>query len=248
MTRPQPSPTRATPALALRAAINRVRRRLARLLWHRMVFGERSQGRWLPMTRIAPSTCIEHEDRLRLGDHVYIGPFNFIEASAGVEIGEGVQITHHASIVSHASHRAQRLLGRRFADWAGPRPGWVAAPVAIGAYSFVGPHSVIEAGSVLGRGTLVRAGSVVRGRFPDFAVLAGNPAQVVGDARSADAHWLERHPELRPLYEAWAGALPAAAGPPVLPAAAPPVLPAEAPPAPPQAPPPAPPPEPPPAR
>ena len=145
MTRPQPSPTRATPALALRAAINRVRRRLARLLWHRMVFGERSQGRWLPMTRIAPSTCIEHEDRLRLGDHVYIGPFNFIEASAGVEIGEGVQITHHASIVSHASHRAQRLLGRRFADWAGPRPGWVAAPVAIGAYSFVGPHSVIEA-------------------------------------------------------------------------------------------------------
>jgi hypothetical protein len=31
---------------------------------------------------------------------------------------------------------------------------------------------------------------------------------VVGDSREADARWLERHPELRADYEAWAGALP----------------------------------------
>ena len=195
----------------MRAWINRLRRWTARVLWHRMLFGELSQGRRLPHTRIAPSTCIEHEDRLTLADHVYIGPFNFIEASGGVQIGEGVQITHHASIVTHSSHRAQRLLGRRFVEWSGPRPGWIAGPVVIGAYSFIGPHSVIEAGSRLGRGTVVRAGSVVRGEFPEFAVLAGNPAQVVGDARVADRRWLERHPELRADYEAWAGALPAAA-------------------------------------
>jgi acetyltransferase-like isoleucine patch superfamily enzyme len=194
----------------MRGWINRLRRWAARVLWHRMLFGELSQGRRLPNTRIAPSTCIEHEDRLTLADHVYIGPFNFIEASAGVEIGEGVQITHHASIVTHSSHRTQRLLGRRFVEWSGPRPGWIAGPVVIGPYSFIGPHSLIEAGSRLGAGTVVRAGSVVRGDFPDFAVLAGNPAQVVGDAREADRRWLERHPELRADYEAWAGALPTA--------------------------------------
>lgn len=192
----------------MRAAFNRLRRWLVRWLWHRMVFGERSQGRWLPNARIAPSTCIEHEDRLTLADHVYIGPFNFIEASGGVTIGEGVQITHHASIVTHSSHRAQRLLGRRYVEWQGPRPGWVAAPVEIGAYSFIGPHSVIEAGSRLGRGCVVRAGSVVRGEFPDFSVIGGNPAQVVGDARAADARWLAQYPELRAHYEAWAGSLP----------------------------------------
>lgn len=192
----------------MRAAFNRLRRWLARWLWHRMVFGERSTGRWLPNARIAPSTCIEHEDRLTLADHVYIGPFNFIEASGGVTIGEGVQITHHASIVTHSSHRAQRLLGRRYVEWQGPRPGWVAAPVEIGAYSFIGPHSVIEAGSRLGRGCVVRAGSVVRGEFPDFAVIGGNPAQVVGDSRAADARWLAQYPELRAHYEAWAGSLP----------------------------------------
>jgi acetyltransferase-like isoleucine patch superfamily enzyme len=189
----------------VRASLNRMRRRLARLLHFRMLFGERSMGRWLPHTRISPSTCIEHEDRLVLGDHVYIGPFNFIEASGGITLDEGVQITSHVSIVCHSSHRAMRLLGREYVAWAGDRPGWVAGPVAVGAYSFIGPHVLIEAGTRLGRGTLVRAGSIVRGEFPDFAVLDGRPAQVVGDTRQSDEAWLQRHPELRRHYQAWAG-------------------------------------------
>jgi acetyltransferase-like isoleucine patch superfamily enzyme len=188
----------------VRAWINRLRRRLAHLILYRAAFGERSGGRWLAHTRISPSTCIEHEENLQLGDHVYIGVFNFIEASAGVTIGEGVQITHHVSIVTHSSHRSQRLLGRRYVDWEGPRPGWFAAPVHVGDYSFIGPHSVLEAGCRLGRGTIVRAGAVVRGEHPDFAVLDGRPAQVVGDSREADTEWLSRHPEVRPHYEAWA--------------------------------------------
>ena len=190
----------------MRAWLNRWRRRLLQGLIFRRLFGERSQGRWLPNTRISPSTCIEHEERLVLGDHVYIGPFNFIEASAGVVLGEGVQITSHTSIVSHSSHRSQRLLGRDYVAWQGERPGWVAGPVSIGAYSFIGPHVLIEAGTTLGRGSVVRAGSVVRGQFADFAVLQGNPAVMVGDTRDTDEALLQRHPELRARYQAWAGA------------------------------------------
>lgn len=201
---------------AWRAALNRLRRRVARALLFRMVFGERSGGTDRPHTRISPSTCIEHEDRLQLGDHVYVGPFNFIEASGGVVLGEGVQLTHHCSIVTHSSHRAMRLLREDYASWpadAGARPGWVAGAVEIGAWSFIGPHSLVEAGSRLGRGTVVRAGSVVRGAFPDFAVLAGNPAQVVGDSRDGDARALAAHPGLQAAYRAWAGRGDDAAGP-----------------------------------
>lgn len=190
----------------MRAWLNRWRRRLLQGLIFRRLFGERSQGRWLPNTRISPSTCIEHEERLVLGDHVYIGPFNFIEASAGVVLGEGVQITSHTSIVSHSSHRSQRLMGRDYVAWQGERPGWVSGPVSIGAYSFIGPHVLIEAGTTLGRGSVVRAGSVVRGQFADFAVLQGNPAVRVGDTRDTDEALLQRHPELRERYQAWAGA------------------------------------------
>jgi hypothetical protein len=128
---------------AFRALLNRWRRRLARALLYRVVFGERSGGRLLPHTRISPAACIEHEERLVLGDHVYIGPFNFLEASGGITLGDGVQLTSHISIVTHASHRSQRLLGEGFVNWPGERPGWIAGPVVVGPYSFIGPHALI---------------------------------------------------------------------------------------------------------
>jgi len=189
----------------MKAWLNRLRRRLVRGLAFRIVFGERSQGRLLPNTRISPSACLEHEDRLVLQDHVYVGPFVFIDASNGVTLHEGVQVTSHVSIVTHSSHRSMRLLGRDYVRWAGERPGWIAGAVEIGAYSFIGPHALIEAGTRLGRGTMVCAGSVVRGEHPPFAVLDGRPARVVGDTRDADAQLLERHPELRNLRAQWAG-------------------------------------------
>lgn len=193
----------------LRSLYNRWRRRRARRLLFRIVFGERSQGRALPCTRISASTCIESEDKLTLGNHVYIGHFNYLEASGGMTIGDGVQITSHCTIVTHTSHRSARLLGEGFVRWPhngfGERPGWIGGPVEIGAYSFIGPHSLIEANTKLGKGTLVCAGSFVRGEYPDFVILEGRPARVVGDSRRADRRLLEKFPELLPLYEAWAG-------------------------------------------
>lgn len=194
----------------LRPWLNRLRRRLWRWLFFRSLFGERSAARRsLPHTRIGPSTCIEHEERLDLADHVFIGHFNFIEASHGVTIGEGAQITNHVSIVSHSSHLSQRLMGRAYAETSATRPAFVSGPVQIGPYCFIGPHSVIEANTRLGRGCIVAAHSRVRGEFAEFSMLAGSPAVCVGDTREVDAQLLRDHPEWRENYEAWAGALPA---------------------------------------
>ena len=168
--------------------------------------------RWLAApspaaARISPMTQIDHEDQLVLGADVSIGPFSYLDARHGIRIGDGVQIASHNAIVTHSPHRSQRLLGPAFHTWPTPpgeqRPGWVGGPVAIGAYSFIGPHSLIEANSRLGRGTLVCAGSFVRGTFPDFVILEGRPARVVGDSRRADERWLVRFPELKVLHDAW---------------------------------------------
>jgi acetyltransferase-like isoleucine patch superfamily enzyme len=200
--------------MSFRARFNRWRRALLRRWLYRPLFGEASRGVVLKSTRISPATMIEHEEGLVLADNVYIGPFNLIEASGGIAIGEGVQITSHCAIVTHTSHRAQRLLGPDYATWplkpGEQRPGWIAGPVHIGAYSFVGPHCLIEANTRIGRGTLVCAGSFVRGDYPDFAILEGRPARVVGDSRVADEKALARYPELRVLYDAWTKAPPAA--------------------------------------
>jgi acetyltransferase-like isoleucine patch superfamily enzyme len=193
-------------SIGLRSALNRWRRALWEQLAFRIVFGERGRdGALLPLTRISPTTCIEHPPGLQLGDHVFIGHFNYIEALHGVRIDEGTQITNYVSILSHSSHRSLRLMGRAYAVTPpGRRVGFVAGPVHIGPYCFIGPHSTIEANSVLGRGCQVASHSRVRGVFPDFAIIAGSPARIVGDTREADARWLDRHPQWRDAYEAWA--------------------------------------------
>ena len=193
-------------SVRLRAWLNRCRRVCAQALLFRIVFGERDTGgSLLASTRISPSTCIEHPEGLTLGDHVFIGHFNLIEASHGVRIDEGVQITNFVSVLTHSSHRSLRLMGTAYVEGlAGERPGFVSGAVHIGAWSFIGPHSVIEANTRIGKGSLVESHSRVRGDFPDFAVIAGVPAQVVGDTRQSDAPWLADHPEWQAHYDAWA--------------------------------------------
>lgn len=176
-----------------------------RLVAPRMVYGWRdADGRWLAHARVSTHTEIGHAQRLRMGDHVFIGHFNLLDASGGLEIGEGCQITNHVSVLTHSTHHALRIGGRAFYGHPKP-PGYRQAATTIGAYCFIGPHSVIGPGARLGRGVLVKAYSHVTGEVPDFAIVEGHPARVVGDTRRIDHALLERHPEMRAHYEAWAG-------------------------------------------
>lgn len=180
-----------------------------RLVAPRMVYGVRSaDGGWRPHSRIGSHTHVEAHGRLVLGDHVFIGQFNFIDASGGLRIDEGCQITNFVSVLTHSSHLALRLERERYWGHAAPA-GLQRAPVALGAWSFIGPHSVIAPGSTLGRGVLVKAGSYVSGDVPAFAIVEGQPARVVGDTRELDRAWIEQHEAsygepARLAYEAWA--------------------------------------------
>jgi acetyltransferase-like isoleucine patch superfamily enzyme len=179
-----------------------------RLVAPRMVYGLRSgDGQWRPHSRISTHSCVDGADGLRVGDHVFIGHFNHIDASGGLDIGTGCQITHHVSVLTHSSHRALRLERERY--WGHPHPaGLVRAPTRIGDWTFVGPHSVIAPGARLGRGVLVKAYSHVRGEVPDFAVVEGRPARVIGDTRDGDRAWMQApaadfDTAARQAYEAW---------------------------------------------
>ncbi len=171
----------------------------------RMLYGwRRADGRWLPHTRISSATRIENPERLDIEDHVYVGPFNLLDASGDLHIGEGVQITTHVALLTHSSHQAVRLAGRSYWGHASP-PGFVRRATRVGAYSFIGPHSVVMPGSRIGRGVIVKAYSYVDGEVPDFAIVGGQPAVVQGDTRDGDRDWLAAHPTERVHYDAWAG-------------------------------------------
>lgn len=171
----------------------------------RMLYGwRRDDGTWLAHTRISTATRIESPERLVIEDHVYVGPFNLLDASGGLSLGEGVQVTTHCALLTHSSHQALRLAGRRYWGQAHP-PGFVRRPTHVGAYTFVGPHSVVMPGSRIGRGVIVKAYSYVDGEVPDFAVVGGQPAVVLGDTRELDRTWLDTHAAERQAYDAWAG-------------------------------------------
>lgn len=179
-----------------------------RLLAPRMIYGVRlANGRWLAHSRVGSHTHVEDWSRLDLADHVYIGQFNVIDASGGLRIGACTQITSHVSVLTHSSHVSVRLLGERYFGELQP-VAYVRGSVEIGPACFIGPHSVLAPGTRLGKGVLVRAFSYVQGEVPDFAVVQGQPACVVGDTRDGDAAWLSQHPELLESYRQWAGSLP----------------------------------------
>jgi acetyltransferase-like isoleucine patch superfamily enzyme len=161
--------------------------------------------KYLTHTRISNTTVIMGENNLYIEDNVYIGHHNVIDASNALEIGEGCQITNFVSILTHSSHVAIRLYGKHYIEHNGEHIGYIKGKTIIGAYSFIGPHSVVMPGVTLGRGSIVSAYSYVKpGIYPEFAILSGNPAIVVGDTRTIDAEYLDKSPQLRKYYHEWA--------------------------------------------
>lgn len=179
----------------------RYSRRLRRSI-PKMIYAYKHRGVVLEDTRVSNSTVITDEANLDLADNVFIGHYNFIESSNGLSIEEGVQITNYISVLTHSSHISIRLYGsqyRRHSDLIGYKKG----SVTIGAYSFIGPHSTILPGTRIGKGCLVSAYSLLKGEYPDFSIISGNPATVVGDTRELDKPFLEAHPELNNFYKQW---------------------------------------------
>lgn len=149
--------------------------------------------------RIGNTTFIDNRTKLFLSNNVYIGHYNFLEASNGIQIDEGCQITSFVSITSHSSHRSIRLYGSKFSEIQ-DHLAYEKGRIHIGAYTFVGPFSVIMPNCKIGKGCVIAAHSYVKGVFPDYSIIAGNPAKVIGDVREKDNEWLEKHPELQQYY------------------------------------------------
>jgi len=157
------------------------------------------QGKKTTGIRIGNSNFIDHKHNLILDNNVYIGHHNYIEASHGISISKGVQITSFITLTTHSSHNSIRLYGSTYTDFS-DHIAYEKGPITISEYTFVGPYSVIMPNTKIGKGCIIASHSYVKGEFPDFSIIAGNPAKVVGDVREKDSVWLERHPELLKTY------------------------------------------------
>lgn len=164
----------------------------------------RYDGVFLPKTRISNTTDIISVNNLEIANNVFIWHHSILECSNGVSLGEGCQIGAYVLISSHSSHLAIRLYGRHYLEYNGRHIAYVKGPVVIGCYSFIGPHTLIMPNTKIGKGSIVAAYSLVKGEFPDFAIIGGNPAKIMGDTRDMDAKYLAEHPGLHEYYAEWA--------------------------------------------
>jgi acetyltransferase-like isoleucine patch superfamily enzyme len=149
--------------------------------------------------RIGNSTFIDSKENLFLDSFVYIGHHNFIEASNQIRIGKGVQITSFITITSHSSHHSIRLYGSGYVNHSN-HIGYIKGSVEIGEFTFVGPHTTLMPGTKIGKGCIVSAYSYLNDVYPDYSIIAGNPAKVVGDVRTIDEKYLKENKELKNLY------------------------------------------------
>lgn len=128
---------------------------------------------------IGLGTILWAPNDLVIGDDVYIGKGCTIECD-GI-IGSGVLIANRVGIVGRRDHDISAVgVPIRLAPWVGESGGPDSGRVRIGNDVWIGYGAIVLSDIEIGRGAVVAAGSVVTHDVPRYAIVAGNPARVVG--------------------------------------------------------------------
>ena len=159
---------------------------------------------------IAPDVClgadveIRHPDLVnlfgcRIGGRTRIGPFVEIQADcvvgsdckisshsflcSGVSLEDGVFVGHGVMFTNDRHPRAVRPDGTMQTD-----ADWELVPTIVRRRASIGSNATILCGLTIGEEAMVAAGAVVTKDVPDFAIVAGVPARVIGDVRKRSPH------------------------------------------------------------
>lgn len=157
-----------------------------------MVYGfyNRVQKKFMKYTRVGSSVKIISKKDFDISDYVWIGHYSLLDASNGIELGAGVQTGPCVSIFTHSSHIAIRLLGKDYLEH-NDRIGYINGKVTIGNYTFIGTSSIIFPDVTIGKGCLIKAGTIVTKSIPDFSIVSGNPAVVIGSTLDIDEKYFK---------------------------------------------------------
>ncbi len=130
-----------------------------------------------------------------IGDQTQIGPF--VEIQRGVKVGARCKISSHTFICQGVTLEDAVFVGHgvMFTNDRYPRAttpdgtlqhaeDWTLLPTHVQRGASIGSHATVLAGVTIGVGALVGAGAVVTHDVPDYAIVAGVPARVIGDARA----------------------------------------------------------------
>lgn len=157
-----------------------------------MVYGyfDKKQNRFLKRTRMSSTVKVMSPKKLSIEDNVWVWHYSILDATSGITIGEGTQIGAWVGIFSHSSHLAIRLMGDVYLE-SNERIGYINEPVNIGSYCFIAAGVKILPGVSIGNGCIISAGAIVNKDIPDYSIVHGNPAKIVGTVIKGDEKFFD---------------------------------------------------------
>ncbi|MEY6432512.1 acyltransferase [Thioalkalicoccus limnaeus] len=150
--------------------------------------------------QLGEGVVIYHKDLVNLygcsvGAGTRIG--TFVEIQKGVEIGEHCKISSHTFICEGVCIESGVFVGHSVVFINDVYPGavnasgelqteldWSVVPTRVKTQASIGSNATVLCGLTIGKGALVGAGAVVTKDVPDYAIVAGVPARVIGDVRT----------------------------------------------------------------
>jgi acetyltransferase-like isoleucine patch superfamily enzyme len=127
-------------------------------------------------TRIG--TFVEIQKNAEIGRDCKISSHTFI--CEGVTIEDGVFIGHGVMFTNDMYPRAVNADGTVQSD-----SDWVVLPTRVKRNASIGSNATILPGVVIGEGAQVGAGAVVTKDVPNYAIVAGVPARILGRVKDA---------------------------------------------------------------
>ena len=124
-------------------------------------------------------TFVEIQKGATIGVRCKISSHTFI--CGGVDVADGVFVGHGVMFTNDRHPRAVSSAGKLQSE-----ADWQLERTCVKEQASIGSNATILCGITIGKHAMIGAGSVVTHDVPDYAVVAGVPARIIGDVRVTD--------------------------------------------------------------